>query len=67
MTNIKTVNLTGSEIKIDGLPGQNTIIRNLGSSTVYAGLTSGIVPDADGVAELPSGGVINLYGTHGTV
>lgn len=65
--NIKTVVLSGAEIKVDGLDGQNTVIRNLGSSAVYASVSPGIEADADGVAEIPAGGGVVLYDTHGTV
>lgn len=67
MINIKTVILSGTEVKVDGLAGQNTVIKNLGSSAVYASVSPGISPGADGVAEISAGGVENLYGTNGTV
>ncbi len=67
MNNIKTVTLNGSETKVDGLCGQNTIIINKGSSAVYASNAPGIVSEADGVIEIPAGGRDGLYGTHGTV
>ena len=64
---IKTVTLTGLELCVEGLGGQNTVIQNLGGSTVYASAEEGVVPGADGVAEIPAGGVHNFYGTNGTV
>ncbi len=67
MSNIKTVTLNGAETKVEGLSGQNTIIINKGSSAVYASNAPGIVPEADGVIEIPAGGGVNLYGTNGTV
>lgn len=67
MTNIKTVILSGTEIKIDGLAGQNTIIQNFGGSAVYARASPGVKAGADGVLEIPAGGGANLYGTNGTV
>lgn len=67
MSNIRTVTLTGTEIKIDGLVGQNTIVHNLGGSAVYVGTAPGIVAGADGVAEIPAGGALNVYGTFGTI
>lgn len=67
MTNIKTVILSGTEIKIDGLAGQNTVIKNLGKSAIYASASPGITEGADGVVEISADGVENLYGTNGTV
>lgn len=67
MSSIKTVTLTGTEMKIDGLAGQNTIVQNLGSSAVYASAASEIAADADGVARISAGSSVNLYDTHGTV
>lgn len=67
MCNIKTVTLNGSETKVDGLSGQNTIIINKSSGAVYASNSPGIVPEADGVIEIPAGGRDGLYGTHGTL
>lgn len=64
---IKTVTLNGGEVKAEGLGGQNTIVQNLGGSAVYASASPGIEAGADGVAEIPAGGGINLYGTNGTV
>lgn len=65
--NIKTVTLDGSEVKVEGLGGQNTIVQNLGGSAVYASASPGVEAGADGVAEISAGGGINLYGTNGTV
>ena len=65
--NIKTVNLSGSEVEVSVLGGQNTIIKNLGTATIYASAEPSIEPDADGVISIPSGGGENLYGTNGTV
>lgn len=64
---IKTVMLSGAEVKVDGLAGQNTIVQNLGSSAVYASAAPGVAADADGVARISAGGSVNLYDTHGTV
>lgn len=64
---IKTISLSGAEVKVEGLDGQNTVIRNLGSSAVYASVSPGIVADADEVAVISAGVAINLYGTNGTV
>lgn len=67
MSSIKTVTLSGAEVKVGRLTGQNTIVQNLGSTPIYASSTAHIVPDADGVAEIPAGGGVVLYDTHGTI
>lgn len=67
MSDIKTVILDGTEIKVEGLRGQNTAIVNQGSSTVYVSVNSGIEPDKDNVAAILAGGAMNLYDTHGTI
>lgn len=67
MSDIKTVILKGEEVRVGGLSGQNTIVQNLSSGNVYAGIRSGLSPGADGVAEIPAGGVMNVYGTYGTL
>lgn len=66
MINIKTITLDGTEVKAEGMGGQNTIVRNLGDTAIYASVSPGIAADADGVAEIPPGGVV-LYDTYGTV
>lgn len=67
MISIKTMTLSGSEIKTEDLAGQNTIVQNLGRSTVYASTAAGVSAGADGVIEIPAGGAVNVYGTHGTI
>lgn len=67
MENIKTIPLDGTEIKAEGMGGQNTIVRNLGDTTIYASASPGVTADADGVAEIPAGGALNIYGTRGTI
>lgn len=67
MSSIKTIFLSGAEVKVDGLAGQNTIVQNLGSSAVYASAAPGIKTGADGVAEIGAGcalaGKVQLTGT----
>lgn len=67
MSSIKTVTLSGAEVKVDGLSGQNTIVQNFGGSAVYASVSPGVAADADGVARIPAGGALNVYGTRGTI
>lgn len=64
---IKTVELTGAEIKVEGLDGKNTAIYNKSSAAVYASCTPNVTPDADGVMEIPAGGYRGLNDTRGIV
>lgn len=63
----KTVTLSGAEVKIENLGGQNTMIKNLGDNAVYASPRPGIAPDADNVIEIAGGAGEVLYDTRGTV
>lgn len=67
MSSIKTIALNGTEVKAEGMGGQNTIVRNLADAAIYASVSPGVTADADGVAEIPPGGGVVLYDTHGTV
>lgn len=67
MVSVKTVTLSGAPIAVEGLAGQNTIVQNLGSSAVYVSTAPGIKEGADGTAEIPAGGALNIYGTFGTL
>lgn len=64
---IKTVTLTGSELKVEGLNGFNTFVQNLGRSVIYASKYPGISAGADNVAEIPAGGGKLISTTNGTV
>lgn len=67
MSNIETVTLDGTEIKVEGLGGQNTIITNRGTANLYASAYENITPDGDNVAAILPGGAMNLQDTNGTV
>lgn len=67
MANIQTATLNGSELKVEGLGGQNTAIFNKSDSAIYASAYPNIVPEDDGVIEVPAGVRDGLYGTNGTV
>lgn len=67
MSNITTVTLDGTELKVEGLGGQNTAIINRSDGTVYASAYPDIVPEGDGVIEIAAGDRDGLYDTHGTV
>ena len=64
---IRTVNLTSSELCISDLGGQNTALQNLGSSTVYASADPGIEAGSDGVMAIPAGAIATYPGTNGTI
>lgn len=64
---IRTVTLSGAEQCVEGMGGQNTTIRNDGSSTIYVSADPNIKPDADGVLAIFAGGVATYPGTNGTV
>ena len=67
MNDIKTVTLNGGELKVEGINGQNTIITNRGTSTVYASTRANVTPDGEGVAAISAGTAINLPDVNGTV
>ena len=64
---IKTVELTGTEMKVEGLDGKNTAIYNKSSAAVYASCTPNVTPNADGVMEVPAGGYRGLNDTCGII
>lgn len=64
---IKTVTLSGEELKVDDLGGFNTIVHNLSDSEVYASKYPNIKAGADNVAEIPAGAAKLISTTNGTV
>ena len=64
--NIKTINLTGSEVAVK-VGGGNSEIKNNGTETIYASAASGIVAGADGVVSIPAGASVTVTDTRGTV
>lgn len=64
---IKTVELTGTEMKVEGLDGKNTAIYNKSSAAVYASCSPAVTPNADGVIEVPAGGYRGLNDTCGII
>ena len=64
--NIRTINLTGSEVAVK-VGGGNSEIRNNGTETIYASASSGIVAGADGVVSIPAGASVTVTDTRGTV
>lgn len=63
----KTVELTGSEAKVEGLGGQNVAVKNLGAGTIYVSTSPNVTPDADGVSEIPSSSGEVIFDAQGTV
>lgn len=66
MNSIKTVNLTGTEVKAE-FCGRNAWLRNDAATTIYAGKSAGIVAGTDGIISVPSGGSAPVFGAEGTV
>lgn len=64
---IKTVALSGKELKAEGLGGFNTVVHNLSGGAIYASKYPNIVPGADDVAEIPLGSSKLISTTNGTV
>lgn len=64
---IKTVTLTGSEVKVSDLGGQNVAVKNLGDSAIYASRFPNVVAGADNVVEIPAGGGEVVLDAQGTV
>lgn len=67
MADIKTVTLDGTELKVEGLGGQNTAIINKSGGAVYASVDPNIVPEGDNVIEIAAGERDGLYNTNGTL
>ncbi len=66
MSNIKTVNLTGTEISV-GISGCNCAVRNDGTEIAYVSVQPDVIAGADGVLSVPAGGSAVLLGHNGTV
>lgn len=64
---IKTVTLTGSEVKVTDLGGQNAAVKNLGSGSIYVSTKPNITAGADNVIEIPAGTGEVVLDTNGTV
>lgn len=64
---VKTVNLTGDEVEVTDLGGQNTVVKNLGGSAIYASPYPNVTEGADNVVEIPAGGGELVFDTNGTI
>lgn len=64
---IKTVTLTGTELEVSDLGGQNVAVKNLGDGSIYASPYPNVVAGADNVVEIPAGGGEVVLDANGTV
>ncbi len=64
---IKTIVLTGEEIRVEYSGGCNAWLRNDGTAAVYASASAGITAGADGTVSIPAGQSVGVYGADGTV
>ena len=77
--NVKTVDLTGEEVKVEGIIGYNTLIYNMSpwhedlypddnkEYTIYASKYPNVVPNADNVQAILPGTAVLVRQTKGTV
>ena len=63
----KTVNLTGAEVEVTDLGGQNVAVKNLSAGTIYASICPNITAGADNVVEIPAGSGEVVLDARGTV
>lgn len=63
----KTVILTGAELRVEELGGQNAVIKNLGSETIWASAYPNVTAGANNVIEIPAGSGEVLLDARGTV
>lgn len=64
---IKTVTLTGTEVEVSDLGGQNVAVKNLGGGAIYASPYPNVAAGADNVVEIPAGGGEVVLDANGTV
>lgn len=64
---VKTVELTGSEVEVSELGGQNVAVKNLGDGSIYASPYPNVAAGADNVVEIPAGGGEVVLDANGTV
>lgn len=63
----KTPILTGVEVCVSDLGGQNVAVLNLSKGTVWASAFPNVVEGADNVYEIPAGGGVVVLDARGTV
>ncbi len=64
---VKTVDIVGTEIKVEDLGGQNVAVKNLGSGSIYVSTQPNITAGADNVIEIPAGAGEVVLDANGTV
>lgn len=64
---IKTVTLTGTELEVSDLGGQNVAVKNLGDGAIYASPYPNVIAGADNVVEIPAGSGEVVLDAQGTV
>lgn len=67
MANTKTPILTGTEVCLTDLGGQNVAVKNLSDGSVWASAFPNITAGADNVIEIPAGGGEVVLDARGTV
>lgn len=63
----KTTTLTGTEVCVKDLGGQNVAVQNLSDGTIWASAYPHVVAGADDVYEIPAGGGVVVLDARGTV
>ncbi len=63
----KTPILSGTEVCVEDLGGQNAAVKNLSDSTCWASIYPNITAGADNVVEIPAGAGEVVLDAHGTV
>lgn len=63
----KTPTLTGAEVCVTDLGGQNAAVQNLSKDTIWASAFPNVTEGADNVYEIPAGGGVVVLDARGTV
>lgn len=63
----KTPILTGAEVCVENLGGQNVTVQNLSEDTIWASAFPNVTAGADDVYEIPAGGGVVVLDARGTV
>lgn len=64
---VKSITLTGTEYKVNGLDGTNALVINNSDSSIYASRLPNVEPYADNVIEIKPGTRDTVEGANGTV
>ena len=67
MTDIRTVDLSGTELAVTDISGVNICIKNNGSATLYASVNPGVAADTPGVLPVEPGTSVILPDCKGAV